>query len=182
MPANVMEEHMTRLVTTLLAMAALPAVLAAQTDSSRMRGADSTRGRNHRQTSSGAIGRSSRLSHDQVTQLQTALQQANCNPGSIDGVMGPRTRSAMNCYRRNNNISGNNPSDVYRSLNLNFASSDSLSGGNNNRSRLTQGSNPSPNMQRTRSTHRGAADSSSRRRSRPDSTRRPSTRRDTTRP
>jgi peptidoglycan hydrolase-like protein with peptidoglycan-binding domain len=181
MHANVMEEHMTRLV-TLLALTALPAMLAAQTDSSRMRGADSTRGRNHQQTSSGAIGRSSRLNHDQVTQLQTALQQANCNPGSIDGIMGPRTRSAMNCYRRKNNIAGNNPSDVYRSLNLNFSNSDSLNAGNS-QSRMTQGSNASPNTQRTRGMHRGAADSSSgRRRSRADSTRRPSTRRDTTRP
>ena len=119
---NVIEEHMTRLATILLALAVLPAMLAAQTDSSRMRNADSTRGRRaHQQISSGAIGRTSRLSHDQVTQLQTALQQANCSPGAIDGVMGPHTRSAMNCYRRNNNISGSNATDVYRSLNLNFS-------------------------------------------------------------
>ena len=182
MHANVMEEHMTRLATTLLALAVLPAMLAAQTDSSRMRGADSTRGRGaHRQTSSGAMGRTSRLSHDQVTQLQTALKQANCDPGSVDGVMGAHTRSAMNCYRRNNNISGNNPSDVYRSLNLNFASSDSLSAGDN-QSRMTQGSNTNPNTHRNRGTSRGRADSLGRRSTRPDSTRRPTTRRDTTRP
>lgn len=173
---------MTRLATTLLALAVLPAMLAAQTDSSRMRGADSTRGRGaHRQTSSGAIGRTSRLSHDQVTQLQTALRQANCNPGSIDGVMGARTRSAMNCYRRNNNISGNNPSDVYRSLNLNFSNSDSLSG-SDNQSRMTQGTNTSPNMHRNRGTNRGRTDSLGHRAMRTDSTRRPTTRRDTTRP
>jgi len=173
---------MTRIATTLIALAALPAMLAAQTDSSRMRNADSTRGRSARQhTSSGSIGRTSRLSHDQVTQLQTALQQANCNPGSIDGVMGARTRNAMKCYRRNNNISGNNPSDVYRSLNLNFSSSDSLNA-DNDQSRITQGAARSPNMQRTRGMHRGRTDSLGGRRSRPDSTHRPTTRRDTTRP
>lgn len=180
MHANVREEHMTRLATTLLALAVLPAMLAAQTDSSRMRGADSTRGRAHRQTSSGAIGRTSRLSHDQVTQLQTALQQANCDPGAVDGVMGARTRRAMNCYRRNNNISGNNPSDVYRSLNLNFSNPDSLNAGND-RSRITQGATRSPSMQRTHGMKRGRTDSLGRR-SRPDSTHRPTTRRDTTRP
>jgi len=142
---------------TVMALSLLPAVLAAQNDSTRMRGADSTR-RIHQQTSSGAIGRGTHLSHDQVKQLQTALQQANCDPGAIDGVMGSRTRSAMSCYRRNNNISGDNASDVYRALNLNFSTSDSLSG-RNNRSRLNPGTPPNTNA-----THR------------------PTTRRDTTRP
>jgi len=149
---------MTRLGMTVMALSLLPAVLAAQKDSSRMRGADSTQRAVHRHTSSGAIGRNTRLSHDQVTQLQTALQQANCDPGAIDGVIGSHTRSAMSCYRRNNNISGNNASDVYRALNLNFSTSDSLSG-RNNRSRLNPGAPPNTNA-----THR------------------PTTRRDTTRP
>src|SRR3982750_2258299 len=124
------EVDMRRLGMAVVALASVPAVLAAQTDSSRMR--DTTRGRAGRQqTSSGAIGQSSRgqrLSRDQVGQLQTALQQANCDPGTIDSVMGARTRRAMNCARQNNHITGNNANDLYRSLNLNFATSDSLNG------------------------------------------------------
>lgn len=172
---------MRRLGLTMVALSLLPVVLAAQTDSSRMRGADSTRRGVHRQTSSGAIGRTSRLNHDQVTQLQTALQQANCNPGTIDGIMGPRTRSAVNCYRRSNNISGNNPNDVYRSLNLNFSNSDSLSG-RNNESRMNPGTPPNTNaMQPRRGMRGGRTDTLGGRAPRPDSMRRPSTRRDTTR-
>ena len=158
---------MTRLGMTVMALSLLPAVLAAQKDSSRMRGADSTQRAIHRQTSSGAIGRNTRLSHDQVTQVQTALQQANCDPGAIDGVIGSHTRSAMSCYRRNNNISGSNASDVYRALNLNFSTSDSVSG-RNNRSRLNPGTPPNTNA-----THRPTA--------RRDTTR-PPTRPDKTRP
>jgi peptidoglycan hydrolase-like protein with peptidoglycan-binding domain len=109
-----------------------------------MRGADSTRGRAGRQqTSSGAIDRNSnggrRLTHDQITQLQTALQQANCDPGTIDGVMGQRTRSAMICARERNNITGNNNNDLYRALNLNFTNSDSLNGAANMRTRSSRG-------------------------------------------
>ena len=103
---------MTRLGMAVVALAIVPAVLAAQTDSSRMR--DTTRGRAGRQqTSSGSIGRSSRgqrLTRDQVAQLQSALQQANCDPGAIDSVMGAHTRRAMSCARQKNNITGNNPS------------------------------------------------------------------------
>ena len=65
-----------------------------------------------------------RLNRDQVTQLQNALQSAGCDPGSVDGVMGTRTRSAMNCARQKNNITGNDPNALYQSLNLNFSASD----------------------------------------------------------
>jgi hypothetical protein len=34
----------------------------------------------------------------------------------------------MNCVRQKNSISGNNPNDVFRSLNLTFTTRDSLSG------------------------------------------------------
>lgn len=170
---------MTRLGITMVALTLLPAVLAAQTDSSRMRGADSTRRGVHRQTSFGEVGHNIRLNHDQVTQLQTALQQANCNPGSIDGVMGPRTRSAMNCYRKNNNISGTNENDVFRSLNLDFAHPDSLNG-RSIRPRMNPGTPPNPNRMQL---PRGArSDTLGGRARRPDSLRRPTTRRDTTRP
>ena len=109
----------------LIALTIAPALLAAQTDSSRMH-VDTTRAR-HVRTSAGSIGRRNYgLTADQTKQLQTALGQANCNPGPVDGIFGPRTRQAMNCARQKNNITGNNPNDVFRSLNLSFTTSDSL--------------------------------------------------------
>ncbi|HKN64957.1 MAG TPA: hypothetical protein VJW73_01690 [Gemmatimonadaceae bacterium] len=172
---------MTRLGMAVVALAIVPAVLAAQTDSSRMR--DTTRGRAGRQqTSSGAIGRSSRghrLTRDQVAQLQTALQQANCDPGAIDSVMGAHTRRAMNCARQKNNITGNNPNDLYRSLNLDFANADTAgTGGRMNANSRTNGSNGTRGM-RSRGMR---GDSTGMHSTRRDSTRRPGTRRDTTKP
>jgi peptidoglycan hydrolase-like protein with peptidoglycan-binding domain len=116
---------MRRLALATVALAIVPGVLLAQADSSRMRGRDSTHRRTE-QSSTGSIGRRSYgLNRDQIMQLQTALQTANCNPGAIDGVLGPRTRSAMACARRQNNITGNNPNDLFRSLNLGFTTPDS---------------------------------------------------------
>lgn len=188
-----------RLGMAVVALTIVPAVLAAQTDSSRMRGADSTRRHSGRaQTSSGSIGqngssssRGQRLTRDQVAQLQTALQQANCDPGAIDSVMGRRTRSAMSCARKQNNITGNNPNDLYRALNLDFANSNGANGSMQSDSanatnrangasgtRGTRGARSSG----TRGTGRMRGDSTGGRSTRSDSTRRPSTRRDTTRP
>jgi len=84
---------MRRLGMAAVAVALVPALLAAQTDSSRMRDSSRRSGR-QQQTSSGSVSSNTstrsgaRLSHDQVTQLQTALQNAGCDPGTIDGVMG----------------------------------------------------------------------------------------------
>ena len=172
---------MTRIGMAVVALAIVPAVLTAQTDSSRMR--DTTHGRSGRQqTSSGAIGRTSRgrrLTRDQVAQLQTALQQANCDPGAIDSVMGAHTRRAMNCARKKNNITGNNPNDLYRSLNLDFANSDSASTSTNaNASSHETGSRGMRGMRS--GGMRG--DSTARRPMHRDSTRRPGARRDTTKP
>jgi hypothetical protein len=113
-----------------LALTFLPALLAAQADSSRMH-IDTTRAR-HERISHGDIGRPSTRNHgltaDQTKQLQTSLRQASCDPGPVDGRWGPRTQQAMSCARQKNNISGNNPNDVFRSLNLSFTTSDSLGG------------------------------------------------------
>jgi len=169
---------MTRIGMAVVALAIVPAVLAAQTDSSRMR--DTTRRHSGRQQmSSGSIGRSmrgQRLSRDQVAQLQTALQQANCDPGTIDSIMGAHTRRAMNCARLKNNITGNNPSDLYRALNLNFANSDSAGTG-----AITSGNTRARGARGMRSgSMRG--DSTGMRSTRRDSTRRRGARRDTTKP
>ena len=173
---------MTRIGMAVVALAIVPAVMAAQTDSSRMR--DTTHRRNGRQqqTSSGAIGRSSRgqrLTRDQVAQLQTALQQANCDPGAIDSVMGAHTRRAMSCARQKNNITSNNPNALYRALNLDFANSDTA--GTNGTTNASSRANSSRGM---RGMHSGAmrGDSTRMRSMHRDSTRRPGTRRDTTKP
>ena len=119
---------MSKVGLTVAALVMLPALSAAQTDSSRMH-LDTTRAR-HERTSAGAIGRPpSRnygLTTDQTKQVQTALRQANCDPGAIDGIWGPRTRHAMSCARQKNKIAGDNPNDVFRSLNLSFTTPDSL--------------------------------------------------------
>ena len=74
----------------------------------------------------------------------------------------------MNCARQKNSVTGNNPNDLFRSLNLNFTTSDSLRG--SEMSRTNRG------MDRMR------GDTSMRRSTRADSTRRrPSTKKDTTR-
>lgn len=162
-----------------VAVTLIPALLAAQTDTSRMRGSDTTRGRSGRQqqSSAGTIGRTNggmRLNHDQVTQLQTALQQNGCDPGAIDGVMGAHTRRAMRCARQKNNITSNNPGALYQSLNLNFSASDTGAVG---RSSTGADSSRRRGGMRADSTRRQSTRSDSTRRrprtARPDSTRRP---------
>lgn len=167
------------------AIAIVPGLLLAQADTSRTRGRDTTRRRTE-QTSAGSIGRRSYgLTRDQITQLQTALQQNNCNPGPVDGVLGPRTRSAMACARQKNNITGNNPNDLFRSLNLGFTTPDSTGMRSGRRRMRGAGAdtsmsnmNMSNDTSRTRrSAHRrsrrAGRDTTMNRGTRPDSTTRP---------
>jgi hypothetical protein len=176
----------------------VPTLLAAQTtDSTRMRDTSRQSGR-RQQTSSGSVDQSSssrsssRLSHDQVTQLQTSLQQLGCDPGSVDGVMGTHTRSAERCARQKNNITSSDPQALYQSLNLNFASSDTGAVGSNRSHRSrgmnngmrgdtsatsgTSGTSGTRNGMRRNGTRRGMRGDSTGRSGttgRPDSTRRP---------
>ena len=47
----------------------------------------------------GVLGHSHTLSKWQVMRLQRDLHNMGCNPGPVDGVLGPRTRAAINrCY------------------------------------------------------------------------------------
>jgi peptidoglycan hydrolase-like protein with peptidoglycan-binding domain len=179
---------MRRFAIAVAAIAIVPGVILAQADSSRMRGRDTTRRRTE-QSSTGSIGRRNfGLNRDQIMQLQTALRTANCNPGAIDGVMGPRTRSAMACARQQNNITGNNPNDLFRSLNLGFTTPDSTGMGGVMRSgrRGARGAptdtsmgnmNMSNDSSRARGRRRGAGragrDSTMGRTARPDSSSRP---------
>jgi peptidoglycan hydrolase-like protein with peptidoglycan-binding domain len=62
----------------------------------------------------------SKLSRDQVMQLQSALDSIGCNAGPKDGVAGQKTRQAVACGMQKNNIPSNNVDSLYRSLHLNF--------------------------------------------------------------
>lgn len=169
---------MRRFGIAVVATALVPALLAAQTDSSRMRDSSRRAGR-QQQTSSGAIAnnsmRTSRLNHDQVTQLQTALQNMGCDPGSVDGVMGTHTRGAMSCARQKNNITSNDPQALYQSLNLNFASDTGAMNGRRSSGTRSASSNSGTMTNGTTGGATGKARGTRTRRMRGDSTRRNST-------
>jgi len=61
------------------------------------------------------------LSRENIVQLQTALNEAGCDAGAADGIIGPRTRRAITCARQKNNVTSNE--ELYRSLNLDFGTS-----------------------------------------------------------
>lgn len=122
--------------TALLLALLLPAVLAAQQDTTHHRTtrqrathADTTHRntpratRTHRETSSGgaSLPRGNMgLTADQVRQLQQALESDGCNPGPLDGVIGARTRQAMACARRKLGVSSSDPNELLHALNLPF--------------------------------------------------------------
>ena len=95
----------------------------------------SYRGSGRRSSGSANMG----LSSDQVSQLQQALTDAGCDAGTVDGKIGPRTRSALSCARRKNNLTGNNTNELLRSLNLSFTVDDSTGMGSINRRGSRQG-------------------------------------------
>jgi len=119
---------MKRMTMAVLALIALPALAAAQ-DTTRQQ-VDSGRTNMQRQAQGTARASGRRggrgnmgLSHDQVTQLQTALSGAGCDAGTADGILGPKTRRAMACARQKNSVTTN--AELYRSLNLDFESTTS---------------------------------------------------------
>jgi peptidoglycan hydrolase-like protein with peptidoglycan-binding domain len=60
------------------------------------------------------------LSADQVRRLQTALNDAGCDAGPADGVMGQRTREAVACGLKKKHLGSDDLTGLYRSLGLNF--------------------------------------------------------------
>ena len=64
----------------------------------------------------------STLSHDQVKQLQTALNNNGCEVGQPDGGVGSKTVEGVKCGLQKNNIKGNDLDALYKALNLNFGS------------------------------------------------------------
>ena len=153
----------------ILAIAVLPAIALAQDSTGTQ---DTTRHRGTMQqgermgTAHGRrmSRRSMGLSTDQIRQLQTALTSAGCDAGTVDGRMGPHTRQAMACARQKNNITGNNPNELFRALNLGFTTSDSTGMGSMMRSGSHMNdSTGTPRRRRPRGDMRdasGAADSS----------------------
>ena len=51
-------------------------------------------------------GSASTMDQQTVRQVQQALSEKGYNPGPIDGMMGPRTRAALQQYQRQNNLAG----------------------------------------------------------------------------
>jgi len=62
------------------------------------------------------------LSHDQVKQLQSALNDNGCNVGQPDGSVGSKTVDGVKCGLQKYNIKGNDLDALYKALNLNFGS------------------------------------------------------------
>lgn len=85
------------LMRLIIAGLALPAVLAAQVKQER-----------HVVVSGGdvEVGGQMGMSSETVRKLQAALRDAGCDPGTIDGVVGPRTREAIACVRHLESTSG----------------------------------------------------------------------------
>lgn len=68
-----------------------------------------------------ALSRSrTKLTKDQVQQLQTALTNDGCDAGTADGVMGTKTRSAIACSMKKHGIARDDVKDLYQALGLNF--------------------------------------------------------------
>lgn len=109
---------MRRLVTILFAAIAIPAMASAQ---ARPRHART----HHTRMSGGEVSMRSGMSRSQVQQLQQALRDDGCDPGPVDGVLGPHTRQAIACARQKHNLTGNNTNELLRTLNLPFTVNDS---------------------------------------------------------
>ena len=112
-----------------LALVTAPALAEAQQTGQRgQQRPDSTRAGVVRAEASGEVALEANrgLSRDQVRQLQESLRAAGCNPGTPDGVFGPRTRQALACVRRQRGIESTNANEVLRALNLGFTVNDSV--------------------------------------------------------
>ena len=129
---------MFRTTCVLLALAVLPAIAPAQTDTTRRR--DTTRttqpqdtSRRVRSESRGQVDltQSSErfradlpnygLSSDQATELQQALTRVGCNVGPADGVVGARTHQGIDCFRRQHDVAELDLESVLMALSMSFA-------------------------------------------------------------
>lgn len=102
-----------RPITPFLAALALAAATAATADAQ-----DTTRTRvstgevESRRVDNRGLGRAL------VERLQTRLRDMGCDPGPIDGLIGPRTRAGISCARQRENIPGDDIQELLRELNV----------------------------------------------------------------
>lgn len=70
------------------------------------------------------------LDREQIRQLQQAINdRTECDAGTADGIIGPRTRRALSCARRELNVQGNDMTELFTALNLNFDDADQPAAG-----------------------------------------------------
>jgi hypothetical protein len=116
-----------------LAIAAMPAAMAAQGGGQQGQQQDTTGQQGNRTvrssggtTARNAAGARSRgnnygLDREQIRQLQQAINDLpNCDVGEADGRIGPRTRRGIACARRETGVTGNDMQALFEALNLDF--------------------------------------------------------------
>jgi len=58
------------------------------------------------------------LSRSTVERLQTRLSERGCDPGPVDGLIGRRTRAAIECARQRENVPGTDIRELLRALDV----------------------------------------------------------------
>ena len=129
---------MSRVTLTLLVLTVIPAIVSAQTDTTRRR--DTTRAAQPQDTvrrvpteARGEIDLSRLgarfspdrpnhgLSSEQAIEVQQALARAGCDVGAIDGVVGQRTLRGIECFRGQQILAAADLESVLTALNVSFA-------------------------------------------------------------
>lgn len=122
-----MQRPLLALAVALALLAPPPAAAQERRPVSDRMGTDSAhhgrKGSGHRRA---AHSRHGGLTRPQIRELQRALAREGCDPGGIDGRMGPRTHRATACARTAKGIGGSNPNELFRALGLSFTVADSL--------------------------------------------------------
>ena len=132
-----------------LAVAAIPAIAGAQQDTTARnrdrveQGRGGAVERSDRRSGNAASrwrGRNYGLDREQVRQLQEAIDdRTQCAVGTADGIVGPRTRRAVSCARRELDIQGNDMGELFTALGLDFASGDTDAGAQGDSTRANRG-------------------------------------------
>lgn len=116
---------------TVLLIGAVGASTALMTAPSPSSAQDTTRTRQDtaRQEARGEVSRvridNRGLSRQQVERLQERLNEMRCDAGTVDGLIGPRTRQAIQCARTRENIPGDDIQELLRELGVDVAPLDS---------------------------------------------------------
>jgi lipid-binding SYLF domain-containing protein len=96
------ERKLLSLMSLVVLLAVAPAFAWAQ---SQQEGSDwGTNGTERGDRPAGQVTQPGMAHQDEVSKIQTALRDKGFDPGPIDGVMGPRTRSALRQFQRQNNL------------------------------------------------------------------------------